>query len=187
MTATLLGGVVAQSFDVDEAYAEHARPLFAFAVNALGDRGAAEDVVQETFVRAWRARERYGRERGSVRTWLFAIARNVVVDAHRARARRPRLVPADGRPEATAEPHDAVLDRLLVHEGLARLTVEHRQVLVAVQLAGATYAQLSEATGVPVATLRTRMYHGLRALRRELDDGRPPVRGPARGEGGDHR
>ena len=164
----------AAPFDVGSAYAEHAGPLFAFAVNALGDRGAAEDALQEVFVRAWRARDRYGAERGSVRTWLFAIARNVVVDAHRSRARRLRSVQAEQHLEqgaAPADPYAASLDRLLVVEALARLSEEHRRVVVEVHLGGASYAEVSARTGVPVATLRTRMYYGLRALRAALDEG----------------
>ena len=165
------------AFDVGSAYAEHAGALFAFAVNALGDRGAAEDALQEVFVRAWRARDRYGSERGSVRTWLFAIARNVVVDAHRARGRRLRSVEAERAEQraehagALADPYAASLDRLLVVEALARLSEEHRRVVVEVHLGGASYAEVSARTGVPVATLRTRMYYGLRALRAALDQG----------------
>lgn len=160
------------AFDVDAAYAEHAGPLFAFALNSLGDRGAAEDALQEVFVRAWRAGERYGSERGSVRTWLFAIARNVVVDAHRARARRPRPVDvAEERDRpATGDAHGASLDRVVVVEALARLSPEHREVVAHVHLVGGTYADLAARTGVPVATLRTRMYYGLRALRASLED-----------------
>ncbi len=172
-----LGG---DGFDVDEAYEEHAGPIFAFAVNSLGDRGAAEDALQEVFVRAWRAGDRYGSERGSVRTWLFAIARNVVVDAHRAGARRPRPVDvAEERDRpAAGDAHGASLDRLVVVEALARLGPEHREVVVHVHLLGGTYEELSERTGVPRATLRTRMYYGLRALRAVIDeDG---------GGGGDH-
>lgn len=163
------------SFDVPEAFAEHGSALFAFALNALGDRVEAEDCVQEAYIRAWRSRDRFDASRGSARTWLFAITRNLVIDSLRARARRP--TPADSvKIEQAIEPvtEDAsIVDRLAVFEALATLTPEHREVIAAVQLDGIGYQELSEQTGVPVATLRTRMYYGLRALRACLgEDGR---------------
>lgn len=158
------------TFNAEEAYAAHGRVLFSFALNALGDRVEAEDCVQETFIRAWRSRERYSSSRGSVRTWLFAIARNLVIDALRSRARRPE--PSDaGKIEWASEPVTEdllIVERLALYESLATLTFEHRQVIAAVQLLGGSYQDLSEQTGVPVATLRTRMYYGLRSMRTAL-------------------
>lgn len=157
-------------FDVREAFTEHGRALFSFALNALGDRAEAEDCVQEAFIRAWRNRGRYSSSRGSVRTWLFAITRNLVTDALRARARRP--APSDPEKiEWTSEPVPEdflIVERLALYECLATLTYEHRQVIAAVQLNGVGYQELSEQTGVPVATLRTRMYYGMRSLRSAL-------------------
>lgn len=154
--------------DVAVAYAEHGASLFGFALNALGDRGAAEDCVQETFLRAWRSREAYRAERASQRTWLFAIARNVVVDAYRARSRRPSVPTAE--PDAEDGPTtpggaDAVIDRLTLVQALGRLSPEHRQVIAAVHLRDLSYQQVAQETGVAVPTLRTRMYYGLRELR----------------------
>lgn len=83
----------AGTFDVREAFDEHGRGLYAFAYNSTRDGGMAEECVQETFVRAWRARASYRPDRGSERTWLFAIARNVVIDQPRARQRRPTRSP----------------------------------------------------------------------------------------------
>jgi RNA polymerase sigma-70 factor, ECF subfamily len=68
-------------FDLERAYADHARILYGFVVNAVDDRAEAEDLVQEVFARAWRASSRYDPDRASVRTWLFTIARNLVLDA----------------------------------------------------------------------------------------------------------
>lgn len=162
-------------FDVSQAYVQHGRALFGFALNGVGDRGLAEDCVQETFVRAWRAKDRYQAQTATERTWLFAIARHVMIDALRARARRPRLVQPD---EDQVDPQAVVVDgqvndRMMLLSGLAQISEEHREVIVAVQLEGMTYLQLAERTGVAVPTLRTRMYYGLRALReilREADD-----------------
>lgn len=154
-------------FDLTEAYDSYGAQLFGFAVNALGDRGAAEDCVQETFLRAWRARDRFDRERASARTWLFAITRNVIRDAMRARQRRPYPVEAEQLGERAVRDADPV-ERLRMIEALATLSREHRQVVVAIHLVGMTYVELSTEVRVPVPTLRTRAFYALRALRREL-------------------
>lgn len=163
-------------FDLRAAWDAHGGELLGFATNALGERQAAEDCVQETFVRAWKAQDRFAEQRGSVRTWLFAIARNVAIDQMRARARRPTPVDDQGvaRMMPAQEPgQDHVDDRILVAEALAVLSPEHREVLVAVKLEGLSYAELSERSGVPTATLRTRSYHALRALRAHLGEEDP--------------
>ncbi|MCH8561315.1 MULTISPECIES: sigma-70 family RNA polymerase sigma factor [unclassified Nesterenkonia] len=155
-------------FDVREAFAEHGGALFAYAVNALGDRAEAEDCVQEAFIRAWRSREWFSRSRGSIRTGLFAIVRDLVTDSLRARARPPAdPEKIEGASDTVTEDPLAV-ERLVLYESLATLTSEHRQVIAAVQLDGVGYQELSERTGVPVATLRTRMYYGLKSLRTAL-------------------
>jgi RNA polymerase sigma-70 factor (ECF subfamily) len=159
-------------FDVRSAYRAHGRELFGFALNACGDVGLAEECVQETFTRAWRAQEKFDADRGSLRTWLFAIVRNVVIDQLRARARRPvRLV--DTALEREADPASAqgrIDDHVTLVWALAQLSEEHRRVVVAVRLEGLTYEDLSQRDGTPVATLRTRMYHALRGLRAILGE-----------------
>src|ERR1700674_1974276 len=87
--------VLANEDGVRAVHAAHGPELYRFAVRSLGDRGLAEEAVQETFVRAWRAADRFDDELGSLRTWLFAIVRNVVIDLSRARAVRPGLSQAD--------------------------------------------------------------------------------------------
>src|SRR4051795_12226895 len=77
-------------------YAAHGPELYRFALRSLGDRGLAEEAVQETFVRAWQAADRFDDALGSLRTWLFAIVRNVVIDLSRARSVRPGLTAATG-------------------------------------------------------------------------------------------
>lgn len=160
-------------FDAARAFDAHGSVLLGFAVNALRDRPLAEDCVQETFLRAWRSRERFDSDRASERTWLFAIARNVIADALRARARMPRIGGEDEL-EFHAAPAKDPLDRLQIIEGLARLSAAHREVIVAVNVQGRTYQELSDAVGVPVATLRTRAYHALRALRGYIEGSEEP-------------
>lgn len=157
-----------RGFDASRAFDLHGSALLGFAVNAMRDRPLAEDCVQETFLRAWRARDSFDPTRSSERTWLFAIARNVIADAFRSRGRMPRIgdeQELEQHPAAGADP----LERLQIIEGLARLSDAHRHVIVAVHLEGRTYKELAETTGVPVATLRTRAFHALRALRGHLD------------------
>lgn len=156
-------------FDVTDAYDRHGREIFGFALNAVRDRGTAEECVQETFLRAWRARERYDEARGGVRTWLFAIARNVVKDSYRRGERIPEPVDETSVPEVAGTAPSDPVERLAMTEALATLSPEHREAVVAVHLVGIGYPELSERLGVPVATLRTRTFYGLRALRRHLE------------------
>jgi RNA polymerase sigma-70 factor, ECF subfamily len=161
------------AFDLGAAFDAHGGALFGFALNALRDPGLAEDCVQEVFLRAWRSRDRFDARRAGERTWLFVIARSVIVDVQRSLQRMPRIAPAEDldldvrRLEASAPDH---LDRLQMSEALAKLSAEHRSVIVAVHLRGATYAELSASTGIPVATLRTRAFYALRALRTHLHE-----------------
>ncbi|WP_201276656.1 sigma-70 family RNA polymerase sigma factor [Marisediminicola senii] len=160
----------ASAFDVTVAYDEHGSSLFGFALNMLRDRGLAEDCVQETFLRAWRARDRYDGSVASTRTWLFSIARNVIIDQQRSLQRTPRPVGADAIDDSIAAPPDDTLERLRMTQAIAALTPEHRQAVVEIHLNGSTYAELSESTGIPVGTLRSRTFYGLRALRDNLDE-----------------
>ncbi|MFG6402194.1 sigma-70 family RNA polymerase sigma factor [Microbacterium sp. P04] len=162
-----------RAFDAARAFDDHGSALLGFAVNALRDRPLAEDCVQETFLRAWRSRDRFDHDRASERTWLFAIARNVITDALRARSRLPRIG-NDDELEGRSAPANDPLDRLQIVEGLARLSDPHREVILAVHVEGRTYQELSDATGVPVATWRTRAYHALRSMRRYLEGTEEP-------------
>ena len=97
-------GALRTDAGVRSVYAAHGGELYRFARRALGDDGLAEEAVQETFVRAWQAADRFDERLGSLRTWLFAILRNVVIDMSRARAVRPPLAVADASPRT--EPVD---------------------------------------------------------------------------------
>ncbi|GAA1915975.1 sigma-70 family RNA polymerase sigma factor [Microbacterium aoyamense] len=163
----------ARPFDAGRAFDDHASALLGFAVNALRDRHVAEDCLQEIFLRAWRARERFDSDRATERTWLFAIARNVIADALRARARMPRIGGEDELQNLRSADADP-LERLRIVEALARLSSAHREAVVAVHLHGRSYQELADATGVPVATWRTRAFHALRAMRGYLEGTEEP-------------
>lgn len=157
------------AFDLAAAYDEHGPALFGFAVNALRDRTLAEDCVQETFLRAWRARQQFSPDRASLKTWLFVIERNVIIDVQRSLQRMPRLLPAEMLDDTAAATTDSdPLDRLSLIEGLAKLSAEHRSVLIDIHLEGRSYTEVSASSGVSAATLRSRSFYALRAMRDHL-------------------
>ncbi len=161
-------GALIRERDVREAYAAHATELYGFAVRSLGDSGLAEEAVQETFLRAWRAGERFDPQIGSLRTWLFAILRNVVIDLGRARAARPTV--AEGGVEPSVEPFDEALLAWQVEEAMRQIGDQHRRVLVETFYRGRPYAEVAEELGVPEGTVKSRVYYGLRALRVALEE-----------------
>jgi len=167
---------LARDDGVREAYAAHGGELYRFALRALGDTGAAQDVVQETFVRAWRAADRFDPELASLRVWLFAIARNVVVDQARRVEARPWLrqlsEPADleAAAENSPDPSDRLLRGWIVEEALRRIGEDHRRAIVETYLRDRPYADVAAELGIPVATLRTRVFYALKSLRVTMDE-----------------
>jgi RNA polymerase sigma-70 factor, ECF subfamily len=164
MTDTFL----ARESGVREAYAAHAGELYGFALRSLEDPGLAEEAVQDTFLRAWRAADRFDPEIGSLRTWLFAILRNVVIDLGRARASRPTI--STEVPEQGDEPFEDMLLNWQVEEALRRIGEQHRRVLVETYLRERPYAEVAAELGVPEGTIKSRVYYGLRALRNALEE-----------------
>jgi RNA polymerase sigma-70 factor, ECF subfamily len=161
-------GSLTRESGVREAYAAHAGELYGFAVRSLEDRGLAEEAVQETFLRAWRAADRFDPDLGSLRTWLFAIMRNVVIDIGRARAARP--VVRTEPPEQAHEPLEEMLLNWQIEEALRRIGEQHRRVLVETHLRGRPYGEVAAQLGVPEGTIKSRVYYGLRALRNALEE-----------------
>ena len=156
------------------AYRAHGPELYGMALRTLGDRGLAEEAVQETFLPAWKAAERFEPELGSQRTWLFAIARNVVIDIARARSVRPRVTESDAGIEDRADEREDPYERAIlgweVEEALRRLGEAHRTVLVETYYLGRPYAEVAAALGVPQGTVKSRVYYALRALRNVLEE-----------------
>lgn len=175
----LPGPDLSRELGLRTAWQAHAGELFGHASRVLGDRAAADEAVQETFVRAWRAANSYDRSR-PLRPWLFAILRRVMADEARSRARRPLLHgradpgaagDADSLDDTDpAEPMEHVLDEWLLHEALRRLREDHRVVLVETYYRDRSYAAVAEDLGIPEPTARTRAFYGLRALRLALEE-----------------
>ena len=153
-------------------YEQHAGPLFAYALRLTGgDRGRSEDIVQETLLRAWRHPQALDPERGPVRSWLFTVARNIAVDAHRARKARPQEVGDEALAVVPAvDEIEQALDRWLIADALATLSVEHRAVLVETYYRGRSVAEASATLGVPAGTIKSRTFYALRALRLALEE-----------------
>jgi RNA polymerase sigma-70 factor (ECF subfamily) len=137
----------------------HQPALLAYVTGLTGgDRARAEDVVQETYVRAWRHFERIRSRQGSLFGWLARVAHNLVVDGHRGRCARPTEVDAEVAPVPEADQSEHVLSRLVVLQALAATYLRDR-----------TAAEAAAVLGVPVGTVKSRVYYGLRRLRAVLD------------------
>lgn len=154
--------------DLRAAYSAHGGELYGFAFRSLGDTHRAEEVVQETFLRAWRAADRFDPELGSPRTWLFAILRNLIIDARRAEA--PPSVPLDGRHPRQESGIDQVLLSWQMEEALRRISDDHRRVLVETYYRARPHAEVASELGIPEGTVKSRTYYALRALRLALEE-----------------
>jgi RNA polymerase sigma-70 factor, ECF subfamily len=158
--------------ELRELYRRYSGELYGFAYNALADRELAEEVVQDVFARAWRRAADYDSGRGTVRTWLYAITRNRIVDARRRAAVRPGLARHDAGDipaELDRELEQAVL-RWQMAAALARLSPEHRDVIRLAHYGGLSLREISERTGVPLGTVKSRTSYALRTLRLILDE-----------------
>lgn len=166
-------------------YNEHGRCLLAYATRLTGDRAAAEDIVQETLMRAWKHSESLVSGKGSVRGWLLTVARNLVTDRARARAARPSEV-ASPTETALADPHAdqdvaaQVTDRMVVVDAMDALSEEHRCVIQELYFRGRSVAEAAVALGVPPGTVKSRSFYALRAMRETLEPARSEAEGVAR-------
>ena len=153
-------------------YRAYAGELYGFALNALGDRGTAEEVVQEVFTRAWRHAEAYDPTRGSVRTWLYQIARHAIIDTRRRAAVRPALALHEPRDEQ--DPEGLSIERAMlgwqVAGALEKLTPEHRQVIRLAHVQGLSVREIAERLGLPEGTVKSRTWYALRSLRLVLEE-----------------
>jgi RNA polymerase sigma-70 factor (ECF subfamily) len=151
-----------------DVFAAHAPALLAYARSLTkGDLARAEDIVQETFIRACRHPQALAPDRGSPRPWLFTVARHVAVDAHRARAARPTEV-GDAPLALLPVPDDDIdraLDTWLVAEALHSLSDKHREVLLLTFYRQRSVAEAAALLGVPEGTVKSRAYYALRALK----------------------
>src|SRR5947209_12108042 len=127
-------------------YRTYGPELYGFALNSLGDRGLAEELVQEVFTRIWRHADSFDPERASFRTWLYGIARNAIIDMKRKQSVRPQLASREPDQEEASfdEPLEGALLRWQVQAALERLTPEHRQVIRLAHFQGLTLREIAE-------------------------------------------
>jgi RNA polymerase sigma-70 factor (ECF subfamily) len=152
-------------------YGRYARAVLGLALRRLGDRGRAEDAVQEAFASIWRSARSYRRERGPVAPWLYTVARNAIADRGRARIELP-VEPTD-TPSNEAGPLDRAEQSWVawrVHRALESLPESERSVLELAYWSGLSQSEISTRLGVPLGTVKTRTRSGLRRLAEELEE-----------------
>ena len=150
-------------------YAENAAFVLSYVTKLLNDRYLAEDVLQETMVRAWRYCAHFSEQKGSVRGWLIRVAHNIAMDKIRMRRSRPAEVAEAAAPEAVVEDHaDAVLTAIQIRHALSLLSPGHRAVLEQIYLHGRTAREAAARLGIPEGTAFSRSFYALRILRHEL-------------------
>jgi RNA polymerase sigma-70 factor (ECF subfamily) len=154
---------------------QHAHALWSYAVSLTrGDHARAQDVVQETLLRAWRTPAVLDQSRGSARGWLFTVAKRIAIDEWRSARSRHEFV-AEQLPEtASDDVFDAVgehtVDRHIVVAALRSLSPEHRDVILECYYRGSSVAQAADALGIPPGTVKSRTHYALRALRTAMDE-----------------
>ncbi len=152
-----------------DAFLTHGGELFGFARRSLNSPEAAEDVVQETFSRAWRSRSRFDPTIGSLRTWLFAIERRVIPDVGAQRTKGPTY----GLDVADSVAEDTIERAMLgwqVESALGRLNPEHHLVITELYFNGRSGREVAELFGLPEGTVRSRAFYALRMLRLLLEE-----------------
>ena len=161
-------------------YDRHAGTVLGICLKVTGERGVAEDVLQETFWRVWQNAATYQSQRGSFTGWLFRIARNLAIDVYRQHQRRPQAITETGDADPildqmpdldmnVPEQAQANLEARQVKDALRNLPREQRQVIELAYFHGMTRQEISEATGEALGTIHTRARLGLQKLRQELE------------------
>lgn len=148
-----------------ELYRRYERRLYRFGVQRLGNNGLADEMVQETFVRLWRTAGNFDPEKASVQTYLYVIARSVAADVRKRPSSRPLLPVEDVDMPPQPDTVDQIIDSMIVREALESLGSGHAQVIQLAQDEGLTQSQIAERLGLPLGTVKTRMFHGIRAMR----------------------
>jgi RNA polymerase sigma-70 factor (ECF subfamily) len=155
----------------EQLYRRYARSVFGLALRRLGDRERAEEAVQETFASVWRSARSYRRDRGAGGPWLFSVARNAIVDRHRARgeptADPPETASADAGPDERAE---SAWVAWRVHRALEDLPEHERTVLELAYWSGLSQSEIADYLRIPLGTVKTRTRSALARLADFLEE-----------------
>ena len=155
-------------------YDKHAAELWRYAVRLTGDRARAQDVVQETLLKAWQHPEVTGDPARSPRAWLFTVARNMIIDDQRSARFRNESVtipdPDQIHDRAGPDETNSALDRMLLSSALAQLSADHRTVIRRSYYEGWTTAQIAADLEIPEGTVRSRLHYAVRSLRLTLQE-----------------
>lgn len=152
-----------------ELYERYGRRVYALGLRLLSDPTQAEELVQETFVRLWQSAGRYDATQGTVRGWVWTLARRAAVDMQRRAAARPPSVGDRGREPVAPDDVERTLLSLDVREALEGLSPDHREVLALGYDEGFTQSEIAARLGIPLGTVKTRTYHALRGLKDRLE------------------
>jgi len=155
---------------IRQLYSHYAKALHGYVEQFCPDRASADDIVQETFIRAWRHLPQLSADDRPARPWLYRVARNLLIDANRAARARPMSAPESPAEIGTDSGLDEVLDRQLVFAALQHLSPAHQSVLVETFYRGETTATVARELGIPHGTARSRLHYALDALRKELQE-----------------
>ena len=162
---------------VTEMYHQYRAPLMTYVLRlTAGDRQHAEDVVQETMVRAWRQAGKLDLTEPSLMPWLATVARRIVIDDKRRRSVRPTEMGDEMLENApVSDSTEDLLRKVVVTEALQQLSPAHREVLSETILRDRTVNEAAEILGIPVGTVKSRVYYALRAPRVVLAERGVPV------------
>lgn len=156
---------------IGELYARHGTRLYRYGLSVLGNNsGLAEEMVQESFIRLWRNAGRFEPARAKVSTYLIVIARSVAADIARRPSSRPHLPVDDVKLPPENDNVDQILQGLVIREAMESLGPAHAQVLRLAHDEDLTQVQIAQRLGLPLGTVKTRMFHGMRALRAALTE-----------------
>ncbi len=152
-------------------YGRYVRPVFGLALRRLGDRGHAEDAVQEAFAAIWRSASTYRPERGAAGGWLYTVARNAIVDRLRrkgpsADAELPELASTEPGPAQRAEDSDV---SWRVHRALEELQPREREVIELAYWSGMSQSEVAQYLHLPLGTVKTRTRSALAHLASMLE------------------
>jgi RNA polymerase sigma-70 factor, ECF subfamily len=161
---------------LSELYDRYSRTVYGVGIKILGDRSSAEELVQEVFLKVWRSSGTFDPSRASFSTWLYRVTRSCALDLYRKRAHRVHQIP-DGEThvvttrDSSAGPQEVVDESWLswrVSRALEVLDAPHKEVINLAYFEGFSQREISERTGVPLGTVKSRTANAFKKLRREL-------------------